>query len=119
VRCRTFEIRRREATVILDRVVDEGLGEEDPGIVDQSVDRAEPRKRGFDDGLSRLRVGDVAIDADQAVECVDLRRLADPPRGCNDVVTPFEKAVSEAGADALRSASDDDRLVRHLISPWT
>jgi hypothetical protein len=55
-----FEIRRREAMVVLDRVVDEGLGEEDPGIVDQSVDRAEPRKRGFDNGLGRLRVGDVA-----------------------------------------------------------
>jgi hypothetical protein len=73
-----FEIRRREATVILDRVVDERLGEEDPGIVDQSGDRAEPRKRGFNDGLGRLRLGDVAIDEGQAVGCADLRRLADP-----------------------------------------
>ena len=108
-----FEIRRREATVVLDRVVDEGLGEEDPGIVDQSVDRAEPRKRGFDDGLGRLRVGDVAIDAGQTVGCVDLRRLADPPRGRDDVVALFEKAVGEAGTDALRSAGNDDGLVGH------
>jgi hypothetical protein len=56
-----LEIRRREATVILDRVVDERLGEEDPGIVDQSVDRAEPRKRRFDDAFGRLRLGDVAM----------------------------------------------------------
>jgi hypothetical protein len=55
-----FEIRGRETTVVLDRVVDEGLGEENPCVVDQSVDRAEPRKRGFDDGLGRLRLGDVA-----------------------------------------------------------
>ena len=114
---KAFEIRRRETTVILDRVVDEGLREEDPGVVDQSVDRAEPRKRGFDNGLGRLRLGDVAIDAGQAVGCADLRRLTDPPRGRDNVVTPFEKAVSEASADALRSAGDDDGLVRHLISP--
>jgi hypothetical protein len=68
-----FEIRRREATVILDGVVDEWLGEENPGVVDQSIDRAEPRKRGFDNGLGRLGVVDVAINAGQAVGCADRR----------------------------------------------
>ena len=70
-------------------------------------------ERGLDDGLRRLRVGDVAIDAGQAIGCVNLRRLADLPRGRDDVVAPFEKAVGEAGTDALRSAGDDDGLVGH------
>ena len=66
-----FEIRRREATVILDRVVDEGLGEENTGVVDQSVDRAEPCKRGLNDRVGCLRIGDVAIDPSYAAGCVD------------------------------------------------
>jgi hypothetical protein len=47
-----LEIRGRETTVVLDRVVDERLGEENPCVVDQSVDRAEPRKRGFETALA-------------------------------------------------------------------
>ena len=65
-----FEIRRREATVILDGVVDEWLDEENPGVVGQSIDRAEPRKRGFDNGLGRLGVVDVAIDAGQGSDAL-------------------------------------------------
>ena len=70
-----FEICRRPGDEVLDRVVDERLGEEDAGIVDQSVDRAEPRKRGFDDRLwpspdramspsTRAKRSDALISAD-------------------------------------------------------
>ena len=89
-----FEICRRETAVVLDRVVYEGLGEKDPGIVDQGIDRAKPHQRGLDDGLGRLRVGDVAIDAGQAVGRADLRRLADPPRGRDNLVAPFEETFA-------------------------
>jgi hypothetical protein len=65
-----FEIRRCQAAVILDRVVDEGLGEEDPGIVDQNRSSAISTTAFAVSGSAmspstRARRSDVLISADR------------------------------------------------------
>src|SRR2546430_5666683 len=46
---KALDVRRDERLEVLGRVVRERLGEEDPGVVDQCVDRLEARHRRLDD----------------------------------------------------------------------
>ena len=65
------EIRRDESLEILGRIIRERFGNEDPGVVHQDVDAAEPLDRGADDpagDVRRCRVTDVVFAGLQSGE---------------------------------------------------
>src|SRR5450432_2871904 len=53
---------RRGGELVL-RVVGEGLGDEDPRVIDEGVYAAEPLDGGGDDAPGGARIGDVALDS--------------------------------------------------------
>jgi hypothetical protein len=93
--------------VVVLRVVSERLGHEDARVVDQGVDPAELRDARRDHALGGGRVGDVALDGEDA-------RVAgggNGARGGDDGVAQLPVGVHDAGADALRGTGDDCDLL--------
>lgn len=101
------QVQRDEGHQIVLGVVDEGLGDEDSGVVDQGVDAAEALHRCTDHALRSARSGDVSIDRQDARGGA---RLDGPGVGDNSVAAG-EVPVHEACADPLGCAGDDDNLL--------
>jgi hypothetical protein len=60
-----FEICRGQPSEVLHRIVKERLGEEDAGVVYESIDRPEPTDCGFCHPDCRFRIADIAVDQRQ------------------------------------------------------
>ena len=88
-------------------VVGEGLGDEDPGVVDEGVDAAEPLDGGGDDAVGGGGIADVALDCQD----VGVLRLGDRARGGDCGVAELAVSGYKAGADALRCTGDDRDLL--------
>lgn len=56
-------VHRCDQCIVFGRVADEGLGDEDTGVVDQRVDAAEPHHRFENEAFGSSGVGDIAWDA--------------------------------------------------------
>ena len=83
------EIGRELGVEVLGRVVGEGLGDEDAGIVDQRVDPPEPRDRLPNDALGGRRIADVAADRQDVLSRRSARSSGRSPRpGSRDRGTP-------------------------------
>ena len=89
--------------VVVRRVVDERLADEDPGVVDQGVDPSEVLERQLDDPLGGLGVGDVPRHGEQAGIVGGGHRA----RRAHHRVTGGAKGSDNAGPDPLRGAGDD------------
>jgi hypothetical protein len=98
------EIGRDLCPEVVDRIVREGLGDEDPGIVDERVDPPEPRHRLFDDALGRCRIADVAGYGSSIVIAAQLDRA----RRRHYPVIAIAISLDQCSADTLRGASDND-----------
>ena len=97
------EVGRDLGVEVLGRVVGEGLGDEDAGIVDQRVDPPEARNRLPDHALGGRRIADVAADGQD----VRITGLLDRAGGRHDPIVAIAERLDQAGADALRRTGDD------------
>src|SRR4029079_18396817 len=88
-------------------VIGEGLRDEDPRVVDEGVDAAEPLDGGVDDAVGGGGIADVALDC----EDVGVLRLGDRARGGDCAVAELAVSGYEARADALRRTGDDRDLL--------
>ena len=89
------------------RVVGEGLGDEDPGVIDQGVYAAEALDGRVDDAVGGGGIADVALDGQD----VGVLRLGDGARGGDGGVAELAVGGYEAGSDALRRTGDDRDLL--------
>ena len=91
------EIGRDLGVEVLGRVVGEGLGDEDAGIVDQRVDPPEPRDRLPNHRFGGRRIADIAAHRHDIL----IAGLLDRAGGRHDPVVAIPERLDQAGADAL------------------
>src|SRR6266850_2086568 len=106
-----IQVGRRQRPEVLERVPGERLRKEDPRVVHQGVDRAEPLYRGSNDHLGRRGQTDVAVHQGQLVRALQLGLLTDLARVAHYVVAAIEEQVGNRGTDPLRRSRHDDGLL--------
>src|SRR5262245_2911402 len=109
---------------VLGRVVREGLGDEDAGIVDERVDPPEAGQRLLDDALGGGGIANVAGDR----ENIRIAALLDRARRRHDAIIAIAIGLDEHSTDTLGGARYDGDLllIAHdwlhdfssLISGW-
>ena len=110
------EIRGHQGGEVVRRVVREGLGNEDPGVVDEQVEPAEPLG-GVDDAGRHVWLRDVSVDERQRLGRRQRAGGRDASRVGDHVVASFEKGARQRQTDSARGAGHDDGLGWHVRSP--
>src|SRR5258705_8113747 len=108
---KAIQIGRRQPPEVLGRVLGERLRKENPCVVHQGIDRAEPLYRGTNDHLGRRGQTDVAVHQGQLVRALQLVLMTDFARVTHHVVAAIEEQVSHRGTDSLRGSRHNDSLL--------
>src|SRR6266487_1835913 len=103
----TREVGRDERIKVICCVIGERLHQENPGVRDDSIDRAELLDRELCNLLRRLKLTYVAVDQGEVVGSGKLLRFGCAPRGSYHIVVAREKRLDDARADALRRSRDN------------
>ena len=113
------EVGRGKLSEVFNRVVDEWLGDEDPGVVDQCIDGAEVLDRRFRYLLCCCRIAYITVDQSKAARRLYLGGLANVARRGNHIVAALDEGVDEPRAYALGGSSYQDCLVHfHVDLRW-
>src|SRR5882724_4997506 len=105
------QIGRRQHPEVLGRVLGERLRKENPRVVHQGMDRAEPLYRGTNDQFGRRGQTDVAVHQGQPVRALQLVLTTDIARVTHHVIAAIEEQVTHRGTDSLRGSRHDDGLL--------
>lgn len=100
---KTRQVCRYERLEVLRRVIREGLGAKDAGVIDQNVDGLEAGQGRLDDRGGRASFADVATRKSDRIGTRNLGELGHFPGSCSDIETPFNKRLHDSRADPLRN----------------
>src|SRR6267142_5288158 len=114
-----IQIGGRQRPEVLGRVLGERLRKENPRVVHQGVDRAEPLCRGTNDHLGRRGQTDVAVHQGQPIGALQLVLMTDFARVTHHVVAALKEQVGNRGTDSLRGSRHNDGLLfrSHVSRP--
>jgi hypothetical protein len=108
---KAIQIGGRQRPEVLGCVLGKGLRKEDPGVVHQCIDRAEPLYRGSNDHLGRRGQTDVAVDEGQLIRALQLVLMSNFSRITHHVVAAIEEQVGNRGHNSLRGSRHNDGLL--------